>query len=198
MTPEVGTADFADVFCEYPPGEVVENGLPMPEWERDTPFDIPRLTLSWAGCLPVTVSDSSEEHAMIAVSAQVDALGHIEPGQWTSTLATPRGDEDDYEAHAAPLPGLGERWQQFVDDTFDHVRTATLVEAKITAEEALASGRIGGYSSVDEARVVAGRAGALLHAYAHYAGARARAVRLAAEWTGTEQQFIDTLPSIVG
>jgi hypothetical protein len=171
--------------------------MPAPFWAVETALEIPTPHLEWEGCVVVTVPGRDKPHAIVEVRALVDDEGRIRADKWASTLAAPDGDEDEYEDHPEPIEGLGDRWQRFADQTWVETRVRALVAAKARAEMALEHGMLTVYSSREEARQVVGRAGALLHAYSCPDAVRPAALRLAMDWSGTEDEFIEVLPSVL-
>lgn len=165
-----------------------------PTWNFSDDSDVvSRQQLFWRGAEELVVA--GKPGVLVSIRVEVDELGRLVDDTWEAAFRPP-GTDKDHPAEWAweePLwPELEALWRDYADRTWLEARRDML-------RMSLASPiyRVRGIELPPDLADRRRQLKVLQHAYKQDERVLAQAVRLAASWTGTVEEFRSTLPSIL-
>lgn len=150
--------------------------------------------LWWNGQVEVFLDDDSVGD-LVSVEVQVDLLGRLMDASWWCHWSV---EVDPHLEDGPPWDGFASFWQKFASETWLEAMKPLVEERFKIAVRESRSGALIMYGSRKDAKAAADKLGVVLHAYNQAPADQVAAVRLAQGWAGTPEEFVETLPKILG
>lgn len=165
---------------------------PKPRWAGHMASNTQHY-LWWDGDVEIELDDGSIGQ-VISLRVNADLHGRLIEDSWETTWVL---DDDEEVSDLPPWEGFAALWQHFATETWFEEMKQRVAERFEDAYRESRSGRLITYRTRKEAKAALDEIGPLHHAYNQPPDKRGAALRLAENWTGTHQEYVETLPRVL-